>query len=132
LLHSGATFKDIAFELNGKRKIHAMWHMITDSDLKLTYSIENADERNGTVRWVAAYTYHDDGTARKVHNEVRSIFVFKDELIAEHFDDSDALKWCMQALGPVKGFLAWAFPKRRRKAAAEKLDNFIKGHREYQ
>ena len=29
--------------------IHAMWHMISETDLQLTYTIESADDRHGTA-----------------------------------------------------------------------------------
>jgi hypothetical protein len=96
-----ASFIDIAFSLRGKNKIHAMWHMICETDLRLSYRIENADARNGSVRWVANYTFNDNGTERKVRNELRSSFEFKDGLIIKHTEVCDARQWAMQALGPA-------------------------------
>ena len=34
-----ATFHDIAFDLRGKRRIHAMWHMICEGDIHCTYEV---------------------------------------------------------------------------------------------
>ena len=45
--HQDATFTDIAFKLYGKNKIHAMWHMICETDLRLSYRVENADDAMG-------------------------------------------------------------------------------------
>jgi hypothetical protein len=129
--HQDATFTDIAFDLHGKKQIHAMWHMICDTDLRLSYNVENADARNGSARWVADYTFKDNGTERKVHNELRSSFEFKDGLIIKHTDDCDARKWAMQALGPVKGIAAWLVPTLRQKKAKEKLEGFISKNPEY-
>jgi hypothetical protein len=127
-----ATFTDISFSLCGKNKIHAMWHMICETDLRLSYRVENADPRNGSVRWVVNYTFNDNGTERKVRNELRSSFEFKDGLIIKHTEVCDARQWAMQALGPVKGIGAWLAPTLRRKKANEKLQSFINRHPEYQ
>src|SRR3954451_3434423 len=129
--HQNATFTDIAFDLRGKKQIHAMWHMICDTDLRMSYDVENADERNGSARWVADYTFDDNGTKRKVHNELRSRFEFKDGLIIKQTDDCDVREWATQALGPVKGIAAWLVPALRQKAAKEKLQGFISKHAEY-
>ena len=79
----------------------------------------------------ADYTFNDNGTERKVHNELRSSFEFKGGLIIKHTDDCDARKWAMQALGPVKGIAAWLVPTLRQKKAKEKLQGFISRHPEY-
>lgn len=129
--HQDASFIDIAFDLRGKKQIHAMWHMICDTDIKLTYNVENADERSGTARWEADYTFDDKGTKRKVHNELKSSFEFKEGLIIKHTDDCDTRKWAVQALGPVKGLAAWLLPPMRRKTAEAKLQGFIGRHPEY-
>ena len=62
--------------------------------------------------WIADYTFRDTG--RKVRNDLRSKFAFKDGLIIHQRDDCDAWSWGMQALGPVKGALSWLFPGKRR------------------
>jgi hypothetical protein len=128
--HDAATFKDIAFDLRGKKKIHAMWHMISESDLCATHRVESCGQQNAVVHWVADYTFKDTG--RKVHNELRSHFRLKDGLIVEQRDDSDAWRWCLQALGPIKGPLAWLVPALRQRTAARKLADFISRHRQYQ
>lgn len=129
--HQDATFADIAFDLHGRKQIHAMWHMICETDLQLSYNVETAGEHNGSARWGADYTFNDNGTERKVHNELRSSFEFKGGFIIKHTDDCDALKWAMQALGPVKGIAAWLVPTLRQKKAKEKLEAFISRHPEY-
>ena len=127
--HPSATFQDIAFKLSDKKKIHVMWHLISETDLKVNYKIEDTNERKGFAKWTADYTYSD--TKRKVHNELRSSFVFKDGLIVEQNDDCDARKWGMQALGPVPGLIAWLVPPIRRNKAMRKLDEFIGKHPQY-
>jgi uncharacterized protein len=127
--HPDATFADIAFDLRGREQIHAMWHMIAESDLESTYSIESCNARDGVVGWIADYTFTDTG--RRVHNVLRSRLVLNDGLIVEHRDDSDPWKWGLQALGPVKGPLAWLVPAIRQRKAAEKLADFISRHPRY-
>ncbi len=124
-----ATFEDIAFRLNGRKAIHAMWHMIADSDLRATYAIERAEESGGLAHWTAEYTFRDTG--RPVRNEIVSRFTFRDGLIATQVDESDALRWGMQALGPVGGLATWIAPPLRRRKAQAKLDAFIQAHPEY-
>jgi SnoaL-like domain len=126
---SNGTFKDIAFELEGKKMIQAMWHMIAKTDLTISYEIKDTDENNGTALWTADYTFTDTG--RKVHNELESNFRFSDGLILSQVDDCDPWNWGMQALGPAKGFLSWLVPAIRHKKAMDKLRNFIKDHPEY-
>ena len=128
--HPAAAFEDIAFDLRDKKMIHAMWHMITEADLRLTYTIESADDRHGTACWTAKYTFKDTG--RKVHNELRSTFVFEDGLIIRQRDECNPWRWGMQALGPVRGALSALFPSKRREQAMRKLQAFIDRHPEYQ
>jgi hypothetical protein len=128
--HPEATFEDIAFELSGQKRIHAMWHMIAESDMRLSFTIENVGERDGSAFWIADYTFKD--TDRKVHNEVKSNFIFGDGLIIKQTDTSDARKWGLQALGPVSGLLSWLLPAIRRRKAKQKLDSFVATHPQYQ
>ena len=108
-----ATFQDIAFMLSGRKPIHAMWHMISETDLRATFTVIHADDRSGTVELVDDYTFRDTG------------------LIAEHRDACNAMKWGIQALGPVKGLLSYLVPAIRRAKAKKKLQLFIEAHREY-
>jgi ketosteroid isomerase-like protein len=128
--HPMAMFKDIAFELEGKKKIHAMWRMIADTNLRISYHIENANERGGTACWVADYTFKDTG--REVHNELESTFQFQDGLILTQVDDCNPWNWGKQALGPAYGFVSWLIPAVLRKKAKAKLDDFVSQHPEYQ
>jgi ketosteroid isomerase-like protein len=124
-----ADFEDIAFTLHGKKRIHAMWHMICETDLQAASTIRQVDERAGIVDLIDDYTFRDSG--RPVHNVIRSEFRFRDGLILEHRDSCNALRWGMQALGPVKGALSWLVPSIRRKIAMAKLESFIATHKQY-
>jgi ketosteroid isomerase-like protein len=127
--HPDAEFQDIAFTLKGRKSIHAMWHMISTTDLRAEFKVQHADERSGTVHLVDDYTFKDTG--RPVHNVIQSEFQFRDGLIIRHHDKCNALRWGIQALGPVKGVLSWLVPNSRRAKAKEKLDAFIRTHPEY-
>ncbi|MCW8087923.1 nuclear transport factor 2 family protein [Sabulicella glaciei] len=126
-----ATFEDIAFSLSGRSEIHAMWRMIAASDLRMTYVVEDASRQEGHARWTADYTFRSapDAPGRPVHNELRSSFAFRDGRIARQVDECNALRWGVQALGPVPGVLSTLLPVLRRRAARRKLDAFKAGER---
>jgi len=127
--HPDATFEDIAFALRGTKEIHAMWHMISETDLRATFTVRRADDQGGTADLVDTYHFRDTG--RRVHNVIQSEFRFRDGLIVEHKDSCSALKWGVQALGPVKGVLSWLVPAKRKEKAKAKLENFVERHPEY-
>ena len=121
--HPDADFKDIAFTLHGKKQIHGMWQMISETDLKASFTIIDADDETGRVESEEDYTFRDTG--RPVHNIIQSDFRFQDGLIIEHLDSCDALKWGIQALGLVKGILSWLVPSERRELAMKKLEKYL-------
>lgn len=127
--HPDAVFRDIAFTLRGRKQIHAMWHMISESDLRASFTIRRVDGRVATVELVDDYTF--SATGRRVHNVIRSDFHFVDGLIIEHLDSCSALRWGVQALGPVRGVMSWLVPGARRKGAMAALGKFIARHPEY-
>ena len=95
-----ATFQDPAFGKLSDGAGQDMWRMLTgrkDSDLAVTLADKTADDSTGTAHWLADYTFPDTG--RKVHNDVRARFVFRDGLIAEHVDTFNLRAWAAQALG---------------------------------
>ena len=59
--HSEATFEDIAFKLRGIKQIHAMWHMIAETDLRATFTVKQVDGQTGTVDLVDVYTFSETG-----------------------------------------------------------------------
>src|SRR3954454_22659382 len=84
-----------------------MWVMLTGraQDLAIALAAHEADGAGGTAHWLADYTF--GATGRKVHNDVRARFVFRDGLIAEHHDDFSFHGWARQALGPAGLPLGW-------------------------
>ncbi len=127
--HPDAVFRDIAFTLSGRKRIHAMWHMISESDLRATFTVRRVDGRAATVDLVDDYTFR--ATGRRVRNVIRSDFHFVDGLVIEHLDSCSALRWGVQALGPAKGVMSWLVPGARRKMAMATLEKFIARHPEY-
>ena len=95
-----------------------MWVMLTGRarDLRVDLVDHEADDRRGSARWLADYTFA--ATGRKVHNDVRARFLFRDGLIAEHHDAFSFFAWSRQALGPAGWALGWT-PLLQRKVRAQ-------------
>jgi hypothetical protein len=66
-----------------------------------------------------------NGPKELADRQIHPGFRFRDGLIVEHRDRCDALRWGIQALGPVKGVIAWLIPAVRRSQAMAKLQTFI-------
>jgi ketosteroid isomerase-like protein len=109
-----AHFRDPVFEdLHGPDP-GRMWIMLTGRarDLRVELVEHEADDERGTARWLADYTFATTG--RKVHNDVRATFAFRDNLIADHRDEFSFHGWARQALGPVGLLLGWTPPLQAR------------------
>ena len=133
--HLKATFTDIAFELRGRKQIHAMWHMICQpegqaGDIAALFNVVHADDRRGWVNLVDDYTF--SSTGHKVTNVIDSHFYFEDGLIVEQRDFCDPGAWAAMALGGVSGFLASQFHFLRNFKARQMLSKFVENHSEYQ
>jgi uncharacterized protein len=127
--HPEARFTDIAFDLRGENKIHAMWHMICQGDIRATFELLDADDYNGRVSLVDDYTF--TSTGHRVHNVIDSHFSFRDGRIIEHRDSCDPRVWAAMALGGTSGFFAGRFRFLRSFKAQKMLDAFIEEHPEY-
>jgi hypothetical protein len=81
--------------------------MLTSRAENLTVDVSEitADDRTGSARWVAHYTFTQTG--RPVVNDIRASFRFTDGLIVEHRDQFDWWRWARQALGPVGRLFGW-------------------------
>lgn len=100
-------FGDGAFpDLRGK-SAGDMWRMLCESgkDLRVEASEIEADDTTGKARWIATYTF--SATGRKVVNDIRAQFRFKDGRIVEHRDSFDFYRWAKQALGTSGLLLGW-------------------------
>jgi ketosteroid isomerase-like protein len=122
-----ASFRDIAFDLEGKPDIHGMWQMICErSDIRATFEVVHADDGEGRVALVDHYTFSD--TKFKVRNVIDARFRFENGLIVQHHDHCDARAWAAMAFhGGVRGFLAGRFRFVRSRAAKAKLKTFMDG-----
>ncbi len=110
-------FSDPVFgELRGE-EAGDMWRMLTGraEDLQITLAEHDATDGTGTAHWLADYTFR---TGRKVHNDIRAEFRFRDGLIAEHDDRFSFHAWARQALGPPGLLLGWT-PMLRGKVSSE-------------
>lgn len=103
--HPDIKFRDPVFGLLKGDQACNMWKMLiqkSKGNIKIEFSDLSADEYLGAAKWVATYNFSQ--TNRKVINQVRSQFHFKNGLIIKHNDDFDIWKWSKQALG-IPGFL---------------------------
>jgi ketosteroid isomerase-like protein len=125
--HPDATFSDSVFRNLNSEEVKAMWHMLLSSshDLKLEFSDVKADDKTGSCRWDAWYTFSQ--TKRNVHNIIHVNFKFKDGLIIDHQDYFDFWRWSRMALGTSGLLLGWtSFLKNKvRRAARERLKKFM-------
>ena len=123
-----ARFSDPVFtDLRGEEP-GAMWRMLTGraKDLEVRLAEHEAGDERGSAHWLADYTFR---TGRRVHNDVRAEFTFRDGLIAEHRDSFSFHRWSRQALGPPGLLLGWTPIVRGRvqKEARAGLDEFMAG-----
>jgi hypothetical protein len=103
--HPNIQFRDSVFGLLKGDDVCQMWKMLIERSkgtIKIDFSEVEADEHNGSARWIATYNFSQ--TNRKVVNSIAAKFVFQDGLIIKHIDDFDIWKWSKQAMG-IKGFL---------------------------
>jgi ketosteroid isomerase-like protein len=122
-----AHFSDPVFvDLTGKEP-GAMWTMLTAraDDLAVRLEDHSADGDTGTAHWLADYTFTQTG--RKVHNDVRAAFRFRDGLIVDHVDTFDFHVWAKQALGTTGLLLGWTpiVKNKVRQTARAGLDKFL-------
>jgi ketosteroid isomerase-like protein len=127
--HEDAVFRDIAFHLCGRKRIHAMWHLICETDIRTEVKEISADEVRGRALVVDTYTFSDTG--RVVRNEIVGHFSFEDGLILDHRDECDPLAWARQAFGGVKGEIIGRVALLRRIAARKKISKVLAQYPQY-
>jgi ketosteroid isomerase-like protein len=123
-----ARFRDIAFDLEGRSEIAAMWHLVCSRGVEITYRFVRADEATGSASWEAHYTFSKTG--RPVHNMIQSEFTFRDGAILRHFDRADRWRWAWQAQGFPLAIVIGLLPSVLRKKAALELAHFKAAHPE--
>ena len=106
--HPEASFSDPVFPDLSADEVKAMWKMLTTSakDLKVNFRDVQADDRQGSCRWEADYTF--TGTGRKVHNKISAEFEFSEGKIIRHKDHFDFWRWSRMALGRPGLLLGWS------------------------
>lgn len=106
-----------------------MWRMLCSraEDFSLSFDQVQADDRQGSARWLASYLFSQTGN--RVVNRIEARFVFEDGLIVEHRDQFDLWRWARQALGAKGLLLGWAPPVQAaiRRQAAKGLAQFRRG-----
>jgi len=123
----GAHFSDPVFTDLRDGEPGAMWRMLTRASDDLTVELleHEADDDSGSAHWLAHYTFTQTG--RRVDNDVRARFRFRDGLIAEHRDEFGFHRWSRQALGTSGLLLGWTpiVQGSVRKRARARLDDFM-------
>lgn len=100
-------FRDPVFgELSGE-EAGDMWRLLTgrSDDLRVELAEHRAEGDAGSARWIATYTFTPTG--RRVVNQIRARFRFRDGRIAEHEDSFSFWRWSRQAMGPLGVALGW-------------------------
>ncbi len=100
-------FSDPAFtDLRGS-DAGDMWRMLTAraQNFSLTFDSVQADDQQGSARWVATYLFSKTGNT--VVNHIQANFRFVDGKIVEHRDSFDLWRWARQALGTKGLLLGW-------------------------
>ncbi len=105
--HPDATFADPVFRGLKGPEVGAMWDMLLSRsrDLQIRFSDVAADDRAGSARWEADYSFSQTG--RPVRNRIAARFEFKDGLIVRHTDSFPLWKWTRMALGLPGLLLGW-------------------------
>ncbi len=126
--HPQVEFSDDVFGPLESAQASGMWRMFceTATDLRVEASEVRADDRAGSARWDAWYTF--SATGKKVHNVIHARFEFADGLIRRHEDSFSFPRWAGQALGPPgKLFGRLPFLRKAVRARAHRtLDEYLK------
>ncbi|HJS01067.1 MAG TPA: nuclear transport factor 2 family protein [Flavobacterium sp.] len=105
---SKVKFHDPIFGTLLDYEVPKMWKMLTKKskgNLEIEYSILKCNDFKASVKWTAKYTFGKKN--RKVINNIKSEFHFKDGLIIKQDDDFDIWAWSKQALGLSGILLGW-------------------------
>lgn len=120
-------FSDPAFPGLRGPEAGAMWRMLCErgQDLRIEFSDVTADDRSGSARWQAWYTF--GATGRKVHNVIEARFEFRDGKIVRHEDSFDVWRWSRQAVGLPGLLLGWSgfFSRALQRKARRQLEAYM-------
>ncbi|MFL6843315.1 MAG: nuclear transport factor 2 family protein [Allosphingosinicella sp.] len=127
-----AHFRDIAFSLSGKARIHDMWRMICEGGCAIEvgdFGVIEADDCRGRAWVVEHYMFHRRKSRHRVpvDNVISSTFRFRHGRIVGQEDHCDSKEWARQAMGEgLAGFLAGRLRPLRWFFAKRKLAKFVK------
>lgn len=126
--HDDIEFEDPAFGILKGERAKYMWKMLLSNDdtgLEIKFANVSADELNGSATWQAKYFFGSN--KRKVINDIKANFTFKDGKIVKHKDTFNIWKWSGQALGMPGWLLGWTpfMQSGIRKKTNFMLDKFI-------
>jgi len=125
-----ARFSDPVFRDLDAAGVRAMWAMLCAraTDLEVSVSGVEADERSGSARWIATYTF--SRTGRRVRNVIDARFEIRAGKIVRHTDRFDLWRWAGMALGVKGKLLGWlpAVQNAIRREAAQGLAAYRRQH----
>lgn len=126
--HDEIEFSDPAFGRLAGADAKNMWRMLVEKskgNIKIEFSNVAADDRAGSADWTADYIF--SRTGRKVFNQIRADFDFKDGRIFRHADAFDFWKWSQQALGLPGLLFGWTpfLQKKFQQTARETLREYV-------
>src|SRR5688572_6923406 len=90
-------FTDPAFGSLHGEEAKDMWRMLIQNskgNLHIIFSDVKADEKTGSAKWIARYTFGKTG--RPVVNHIHASFNFSGGKIIQHTDHFDIWKWSHQ------------------------------------
>ena len=119
-------FEDPAFgKLIGKDAKN-MWRMLcqNSSDIKITFEIIKANDKNVTAHWNADYNFSKTG--RFVKNSIDATFEIENGKIISHRDVFNLWKWSQQAFGLTGWLIGWSplFRNKLQKTTNGMLEKF--------
>jgi ketosteroid isomerase-like protein len=127
---SNITFQDPVFGSLDSDQTRAMVEMLASDAKNLRFTLSGFDisENEGTVDWVAEYTFKPTpmGPSNSVVNQGHATFRFENGQIVSHVDEFDLRSWIAQAFRPIA-----VPPSIVKKLVQKKLSAFISKHPEY-
>jgi hypothetical protein len=128
--HDDVVFSDPVFKYLQGNQAKAMWHMLVTAgkDLEIKFGKVKADDKKGSCRWEAFYSF--SRTGNKVHNIIDAKFEFKDGKIYAHLDSFNLWRWSSMALGIGGTLLGWSplVKGRVRRIARSNLKKFMEAN----
>ncbi len=128
LYHEEAQFSDPVFTQLNSREVQAMWEMLLKRAKQFTLTYQILEQQEGTGKGVCAASYLFSRTGRRVQNNIKSNFTFKEGLIYRQVDQFDLWRWSSQAFGLSGWLLGWSpfMQKKIRSQAMSQLQQFLK------